>query len=73
MINKLLASPGFMFIGTLLLALSTIAAATVLPTYLEAKAREQCAYKLWPKSKEQTMVTWCDFNGYTVNSQQPNQ
>ena len=62
-----------MFIGTLLLALSTIAAATVLPTYLEAKAREQCAYKLWPKSKEQTMVTWCNFNGYTVNSQQPNQ
>ncbi len=73
MINKLLASPGFMFISTLLLALGTITSATVLPTYLEAKAREQCAYKLWPKSKEQAMVTWCHSNGYTVNSQQPDQ
>ena len=60
-----------MFIGTVLLALGTISSAVMLPTYLEAKAREQCAYKLWPKSKEQAMVTWCEFNGYKVNSQQP--
>ena len=73
MIKKLLADPGFMFIGLLILALSTIASATVLPTYLEAKAREQCAYKLWPQSKEANMVTWCNFHGFKVNSQQPAQ
>ena len=56
-----------MFIGTLVLALSTISAAVVLPKVLEGAARKQCLNHDWPVESHAVHMEFCQTYGYPTN------
>jgi len=66
MMNKFLADGRLVFISTLLLALSTISAAVVLPTVLEAATRKQCLNHDWPAEKHAVHLEFCQSYGYST-------
>lgn len=68
MFNKCLADGRLVFISTLLLALSTISAAVVLPTVLEAATRKQCLNNDWPAEKHAVHMDFCKTYGYATTN-----
>lgn len=56
-----------MFIGTVVLALSTISAAVVVPKVLEGQARKQCKLSDWPAHQHAAHIKFCQSNGYPTN------
>ena len=66
-ISRASASAPIMFIGTLVLALSTISAAVVLPKVLEGQARKQCLNHDWPAESHAVHMDFCQTYGYPTN------
>ena len=66
-ISRASASAPIMFIGTLVLALSTISAAVVLPKLLEGATRKQCLNNDWPADKHAVHMEFCQTYGYPTN------
>ena len=66
-ISRASASAPIMFIGTLVLALSTISAAVVLPKVLEGAARKQCLNHDWPVESHAVHMEFCQSYGYPTN------
>ena len=54
-----------MFIGTTMLALTTILAGTLVTSLDQATAR-QCASHNWPADAHDAHIEWCRDNGYSV-------
>ena len=70
-LNSKAADPRFMFISLLLLALGTISAAVVAPTFIEAATRKQCLNRDWPLDQTQAHIEFCHSNGYDVGKLGP--
>ena len=66
-LSKITASAPIMFAGTLVLALSTISAAVVVPKVLEGQARKQCINQDWPAHQHAAHIDFCITYGYPTN------
>ena len=65
MSTKFLADARVTFIGTLILALSTIGAGAAVQSMNNAAAY-QCANHVWPADSHAVHIDWCTANGYEV-------
>ena len=66
-ISKITASAPIMFMGTLVLALSTISAAVIVPKVLEGQTRKQCKLNDWPAESHAVHMEFCQSHGYPTN------
>lgn len=66
-IAKITASAPVMFVGTLVLALSTISAATIVPSILEGQARKQCKLNDWPAESHAVHMEFCKAHNYPTS------
>ena len=60
-----------MFIATTTLALTTIAAAVVVPKFIEGAARKQCQTQDWPAHQHKDHFDFCLEHGYEVGKLGP--